>query len=467
MRHIHRRTFLQFAGGGLFAASGEASPTVPAIPSKEDTVDIEALPNFCAHEHWGSFAAIGSDTEGFRADTEAGAVPRRSVSIWDLVLDPYLGGWIASTGVHWDEMAKAAGAKDFLAWWRENPHAALDSMRPHLERQQFTGAFQCIQRGIQFLHGIDVGSMNAAEWLRAETAIASAYQDLFGWYAQAVKKANFTGVARPVHPEFYYRTGDINAAARERTFTHTLLRIDPLLEFWHRASPRRDALAQRFGVEPSDASRWRNFLDRLFTDARQHGALGIKQLQAYHRPLDFAPRKDSEIKFIGALTPDQISAFQDWLVHECCIRAQDLGWPHQVHVGTHNLMQSSPLPLEALAKRYDKVKFVLLHCWPFLDEAGWLAKHVPNIFIDTCWQNVLNPAFFRESLDHWLHYVPLHKIMCSHDATSIEMAAGSAMFTREILAERLNASIGPALDARHAAAKSLLNGNAALVYGIA
>ena len=40
-------------------------------------------------------------------------------------------------------------------------------------------------------------------------------------------------------------------------------------------------------------------------------------------------------------------AFQDWIMHECCKQAHDRGWPHQVHVGTHNLphhMQFQGIP---------------------------------------------------------------------------------------------------------------------------
>jgi hypothetical protein len=31
--------------------------------------------------------------------------------------------------------------------------------------------------------------------------------------------------------------------------------------------------------------------------------------------------------------------------------------------------------------------------------------------------------------------MPRHKITCSHDATTVEMAVGSSLYTREILAE--------------------------------
>jgi hypothetical protein len=84
------------------------------------------------------------------------------------------------------------------------------------------------------------------------------------------------------------------------------------------------------------------------------------------------------------------------------------------------------------------MKIVMIHCWPYLREAGWLAKFHSNVYIDTCWQPVLNPAFFREALATWWNYVPLHKITCGHDSTTVEMACGSALFTREILAESLS-----------------------------
>lgn len=90
-----------------------------------------------------------------------------------------------------------------------------------------------------------------------------------------------------------------------------------------------------------------------------------------------------------------------------------------------------------LAQPYGKQALVLLHCWPFLDESGYLAKHHANIFLDTCWQPVLNPAFLQQSLDPWLDYVPMSKIMMGNDATSIEMAVGSSLVTKRVLAEAL------------------------------
>ena len=484
MAKVSRRDFVRQSAAGiaLIVPSGSAAVRGGRNKRKERAhvvktselsgkwvESLNTLPNFCAHEHWGSIQSVGMTAGDFRADMEPGATPVRRTSVWDLILDPYLGGCIANTGVDVNAFAKEAGETDFISWWGRQPRAAFDAIRYHLERQLFTGMFQCTRRGLLFLHGIDIASMDLDEWMRADEAVGATYNDLFGWYRAAMERAHFSKLIRPVEPEFYLQKQDDDMARKELAFTHTVLRIDPLLGLWPGQCPRRDALAAAVGVEPGDATSWRAFLDRLFEVAAARGAVGIKQLQAYTRCLDFPQREDGEVRWSGGLTPDEIAAFQDWVVNECCKRAHERGWPHQVHVGTHNLGRSSPLPLDGLARRYPNMKLVMIHCWPFLEEAGFLAKHAPNIYIDTCWMPVLSPAFLEKALAAWLDYVPLHKMMCSHDSTSVEMAVGSSLFTREILAEALASRCGRLdLDPAYAlrASADMLHNNAVRVYKI-
>jgi len=439
----------------LLSATGLAAPAPPAAP------ELSPLPNFCAHEHWGSISSIGSVPEGFRADVEAGATPRRRTGLLDLVLDPYLRGWMSSAGSLSAKLAKEVEARS--GW------DAFALLQPALGQHRFSGVYQCIRRGILHLHEEDLARLDRSSFTRLDDAIAASYSRHLEWYRKTMRRAHFSKLIRPVHPEFFVRRESAASAEAELAFTRTVMRIDPLLEPGKRDSPRRASLAAIAGIDPVDAKSWREFLGRLFDRAARHSALGIKQLQAYRRDLDFIPRQDTEINWSGDLTPAERRVFQDWVVHECCKQANDRGWPHQVHTGTHNLGQSSPLPLAALARRYPRMKIVMIHCWPFLSEAGWLAKQVPNIFIDTCWQPVLNPEFLRQSLNAWWNYVPAHKISCSHDSTSIEMAVGSSLFTREILSavlgERTRGSGAAAREVLQAAADVLAN-NAAAIYGV-
>jgi predicted TIM-barrel fold metal-dependent hydrolase len=428
-------------------------------PARAATLDLSGIPNFCSHEHWGSIDSIGMTPEGFRADVERGAVPHSRTGLLDLLLEPYFRGNLASAGVRAD-----------LTRWKQEPVAqTLDQLRRSLDRQRLTGTWQCSRRGILALYGIDLDELTSQSAVKLDEAIARNYSNLFGWYREAMRRAAFSDLVRPVHPEFYWRQDSSQSAEQEAAFTRTVMRIDPLLDLRPVDSSRRKRLAELAGVDPADAKTWRRFLEKLFDHAARLGAVGIKQLQAYRRDLDFATVPDADVPFAGHAGPDQIRLFENWVVNECCRQAHERGWPHQVHVGTHNLTQSSPMPLQSLARRYPGMKIVMIHCWPFLDQAGWLAKYVPNIFIDTCWQPVLSPAFFRRAMESWLTYVPSHKITCGHDSTTVEMAFGSSLLTREILGDALGSLVRD-LKVRETAARGVatafLHGNAAEIYGI-
>ncbi|HAK95863.1 MAG TPA: hypothetical protein DCM87_12935 [Planctomycetes bacterium] len=471
---LTRRLFLGVIGAALPGTrlhGPTGSPAPPETPSAPNAgrLDLSDLPCFCAHEHWGSIASVGQFFDGFRADAEAGALPARRTTVFDILLDPYFGGWLAQSGVGVDRLAKAAGEESFEALLRKDPAKAFDVLKPALAPHVLGGAFQCIRGGILALYGVDLLAASGEAIASLNDAIGRNYEQLFAWYRRAMERMRFSHLIRPVHPEFFMPPKNAGTAGEELAFTDTVLRIDPLLALWPKECPRRDALAAFAGVEPRDAGSWREFLTRLFDKLAAARLRGIKQLQAYSRDLDFQPRRDSDVVFRGDLTAAQVRVFQDWVANECCAQAHERNWPHQIHVGTHNLPHSSPLPLAGLARRYGRMKIVQLHCWPFLDEAGSLAKQFANVFIDTCWQPVLNPEFLRKSCRAWLGYVPAHKIMCSQDATSVEMAAGSSRIARAVLAEEL-ARAGTALGVGAAELRRLaagfLNDNAAAVYGI-
>ena len=475
---ITRRLFLGSLGAGSAGlrraqalSCGEVGGTAATSSErhKADALDLSRLPNFCSHEHWGSIDSVGMASEGFRADVERGAIPKTKTTLFDILLDPYFKGMLAASGADPDALARQAGVRDFRALATESPVKAFGLLETCLIPQRLTGTYQCIRRGLLDLYGIDTSGADADAISRLDIAIARNYERIFDWYWATMRKVFFTELIRPVHPEFYAREDSPAAATLESSFTHTVMRVDPLLALWTRKSTRRDSLARITGIDPRDAMSWRSFIAKLFDLAAQKRACGIKQLQAYSRSLDYIPRQDREVVWAGDLQPERVRIFQDWVMHECCKQAQERGWAHQVHVGTHNLAQSSPLPLALLAERYPRMKIVMIHCWPFLAEAGWLAKYHPNMYIDTCWQPVLNPAFFREAISGWLNYVPTHKITCSHDATSIEMAMGSSLFTREILGEVLTEQLHdlgvPERDLKRVAL-DMLHNNMVAIYGI-
>jgi hypothetical protein len=442
----------------------------PDLYSGENTISLtHDLPMYCGHEHWGAIYSLGQFKGGFIADIVQGALPRTPTNLLHLFLDPYFGGWVRASGVNPNKVLRErVGCDDPVAEFRERPVEIWRACLDMVADQCLTGAFQCIRRGVMTLYGVDPVHIADDEIVALNSAVESNYADLFAWYETAMKRAHFGGLARPVHPEFFAQEESEQTAARERQFTQTLMRIDPLLELWKPHSERRAAMSAIVDIDPGDAASWRAFLDGFFDLGKANNNVGIKQLQAYSRSLDFKVRDDNAVKFRGELTRDEEICFEDWVVHECCKRAHDLGWPHQVHVGTHNLSHSSPLPLEALARRYPAQSLVLLHCWPFVEESGYLAKMRHNVYLDPCWQPILSPDFLEQSFKTWLRYIPVSKLTVSNDATSVEMAVGASLYAREALDEGLKSAAKNANVKDHALrsmASAILAGNAQKLYG--
>ncbi len=432
-------------------------------------LDISRIPNFCAHEHWGSITVFDQTEGGFPADIVRGMLPNQPVHLMHLILDAYFGGFVWSSGSEPNLVAKTFGFDNVLEVASKAPARQMEVLQPVLRYHRLQGAFQCTRLGIQRLYGVDIEHAKPEQIEKLDEQIGRNYLQIFGWYAQAMKKASFSHLIRPVHPDFYYKQHTVESATAEMAITNTILRIDPFCEMWKTNDKSRDWLAAQTGVDPADAASWQAFLQSIFQQSTKFRNTGIKQLQAYTRDLDFEAVSDAEVKFRGELSPTEVRTFQNWIVNECCKLASERGWPLQCHTGTHNMPQSNPLPLKNLAARYPKVTIVMLHNWPFQNECGYLAQTTPNMAIDTCWQPGLNPGFLQESFQKWLNYVPLHKLMCSHDSTTVEMAVGSGVITRNILGEALSqqaSQLGYSHQQMLQAAADMLHNNAVRIYRV-
>jgi predicted TIM-barrel fold metal-dependent hydrolase len=132
-----------------------------------------------------------------------------------------------------------------------------------------------------------------------------------------------------------------------------------------RAAPimRIERVAQELGPEA---------VPREVAAARGRGFVALKTIAAYRGGLDLdaAPAAVRE-PFVAALEANE---------------ATSAPLPVQVHCGFGDsdlyLPRSDPGHLKPLLERFPETTFVLLHCYPFVREAGWLAHVYGNVFFD-------------------------------------------------------------------------------------
>jgi predicted TIM-barrel fold metal-dependent hydrolase len=173
--------------------------------------------------------------------------------------------------------------------------------------------------------------------------------------------------------------------------------------------------------------------------ARSRGYVGLKTIAAYRGGLDrvsehvIAALEENE-RSLDPLPVQVHCGFGDWDLH---------------------LWRADPSYLKPLVERFSDTTFVLLHCYPFVREAGWLAHVYGNVYFDLSLTipHVARPA---EAVAEALELAPVSKLLYASDAARTpELYLLAANWWRDALAEVLT---------EEADARMILRENALSIY---
>jgi uncharacterized protein len=224
---------------------------------------------------------------------------------------------------------------------------------------------------------------------------------------------------------------------------------------------RIEQVAESVGIGALDA------LAAEIAGARERGYVALKTIAAYRGGLDLdalpdAPPADPEVptRLVGRPVREVLLAALE------ANEATGDPLPVQVHTGFGDadlrLPAARPDLLGPLIERFHRTTWVLLHCYPFVREAGWMAHVYGNVFFDVSLTipHVARPA---EALYEALELAPVSKLLYATDASQTpELYLLGARWWRESLGEVLPALLSEP-DAA-AAARMILRENARAVY---
>jgi len=179
-------------------------------------------------------------------------------------------------------------------------------------------------------------------------------------------------------------------------------------------------------------------VDPTLTRQKAAGAIALKFITAYLRPLDFANpsekhAQETYARFVkgGAPPPADYKALQDFLFRHMARKAGALALPLHIHVGAgasgyFNQTGANPFLLEPVLNDpgLRGTKFVLVHGGsPFAQETRMLL-YKPNVYADFSAQTfLLSTRELSTVLRSWLEFVP-EKVLFGTDAFEITPEAG-------------------------------------------
>ncbi len=238
-----------------------------------------------------------------------------------------------------------------------------------------------------------------------------------------------------------------------------------------------EAAAEGWRVFATVRGRFRAMVE----EAVAGGAAGLKTIAAYRCGLELPPADpddaaDAYARWVRTDTPRLTDApLVSFFLSEALDAVRDRPVPLQVHTGFGDtdlaLHRADPSLLRPLLEdeRYADVPIVLLHCYPFVGQASYLASVYPNVYLDLSMALTFaahrGPEIVLEALD----LAPASKLLFATDASRLpELFFLGAMWWRDALAGALGRLIEDSTIDRATAlrwAELILAGNAQRLYG--
>jgi len=192
---------------------------------------------------------------------------------------------------------------------------------------------------------------------------------------------------------------------------------------------RLEAVAEQLAGSGTSAAGFGAGFAAALASATEH-AVGLKSIAAYRFGLDFEPGRPGAadvtaaagrlLREVDAGRPARVD--DEVLLRHLIWTGVDTGLPVQFHVGFGDpdvrLHRSDPSLMHdfLLATRPAGTPIMLLHCYPYHRQAGYLAHVFPHVYMDT--GAILNHVGARSAavLAEALELAPFHKMLYSSDA---------------------------------------------------
>ncbi len=209
---------------------------------------------------------------------------------------------------------------------------------------------------------------------------------------------------------------------------------------------RLETLAESV-IDGSDAMGYSDTVGDALDAAFRAGAVAAKSIAAYRHGLDLPPERPTgaEVQAAAGAWKRERAARPARLTDPVLLRhllwcAVDAGRPIQLHSGfgdaDANLLRSDPARLQPFcaATRNTGTRLVLLHCYPYHREAGWLAHVYPHVYVDVGLTVGYVGARAAAVLGEFLELAPFGKVMYSSDAYGLAelYQVGAAQFRHSL-----------------------------------
>ncbi len=390
-------------------------------------MDLYDLDIIDTHHHVGSLSYLGMYADGIFMSDVVADIDATQATLADVLFSPYFSYllYVCGCPIYEQGSYQSMNNEQRLNWFKR--------LIPFLMRCRNTGQYIAVNTGCKQIHGISLDE--AAEQphlsLKLNESVTAAYKrGIYTFLRVQGERINLRTGLKPVHLGYLENRGLI-PSPDERTLCSPILRVDDIMGINNVNELNFSHIRECCETAYNSVEDVKATVAHVFSQLRRQNVSAIKQLQAYTRTINFTLPSEKQAEY--ALQNGNKLIWQDYihtLILEC---AQTYRLPYQIHTGMANLPESNPAYLRTVIEAYPKVNFILLHCYPYAQEAGYLARNYKNVYLDISWLVLQSPMVLTDVLRGWIGLVPAHKIMFSSDATTVEEFIGAHFMNLDCL----------------------------------
>jgi len=324
-------------------------------------------------------------------------------------------------------------------WTADTTNTAIkwETIRPYLKHIENMASYRGLLVGLKALHHFPHATINDSNWQMLNEQVVASYkkEDWIDYVLQG--KCNIKAAII-----------DMDTVDMDRDYFFPSIKLDYMM--MSSLDPKkREFIETKHQTKINFFEKLIELLESLFNEYVKNGAVAIKSVAAYYRPLYYPEISAKEAKEIFNLpadkhTPDQMTRFQNFMMHEICRLTENSGLPIQFHTGKlawnyRNVADTNPNLLTNLLQKFRTLRFDLFHGGlPYTAEFGILANNFPNAYLDVNGLSWTSHVVTKHCLSEWIEMVPQNKILWGADSYRVlEGALGQLIIFRTILSEVL------------------------------
>jgi len=326
----------------------------------------------------------------------------------------------------------------------------IKKMCEALQKMIGSDAMNSLRLAFQQLYDIDILPLKPEKMGLLNNKIKEAYSDPKYIYDTITEKLNITNIILDIKPNLWehWKHPIIQTTIRIDEITFPFVKVDTYKYRPMNAKHQVELYGEKTNQSLDSLEDFDDLLEKYFNSLR-YMAKTIKIGSAYERSIHFLYEKNEDGKISKIfekiqkkerfIDEKEMRRWGNYIITSLLQYARKEKLPVQVHTGLASMVETNPIYLLDIMRKFSDVKFDIFHGgYPFHHTIPGILTQTYNAYVDLCWMPILSQSATKRLLRELIEMNCSNKVFAfGGDCENLEGTYGALLLITDILAEVL------------------------------